>query len=776
MTMSKAYINGNMQIKGELVEYPLSLSGGRNLIDYTNTGSAGNPVVDDSKYLTEGKITYTHGALYSGITIQVPAVQPSKTYIFSYKYKKISGTLSAFGGHTLSTYENGVVYLDGVRRSQVYGASDSCFKANDTKVHTVDVIITTPATVDDSELLYIQPNRGNATAVTVEISDMKFEEVAVGTTKPTPWALSPTDIGHWDIPGWVKHFGTSFSENGLVCGEVIEVPTELFSSPNLVLNSDIPYTSDEYHITSYRLVESWVLGETYTVTIKGTINEGQYFGVWLNGAWANFTMYGMVPIGNNIYQYTGVVHEIPPTPIPKTMEIYNFPSATAKSANIEWIKLERGLPTPYSRALSEYSSTYTSTSNPGSAVGRNYLKDWSKMVFRGDTAGLGNSTLVDDDTGKYLKIEGTNNTSLSSYCWLTDLVPPDYDKTGERVLSMEVKSSIARTVKLSVRDNVSSYETFNRIIEIPADTWTTIRVPSTFTRTTDKAFVAVISTSNATIPLLVRDIKLEHGKVPTPWTPAPEDLGLSIPSWVNSFGNPLSINPKGIVISGKFSEYPHIIEKGLQRYYDFRGIANYSKDKGKVFDLSGNKNAGLLDKFGYTETSGYSKDGALVFDGVDDYVAITNLGGQDKVTYEFTVSKPSNNAYGTIISSSSQNATKGYTWMYFEGTNSFRVQFADGTAFKGISFNVPHVANEIFKVTATIDYVAKTIRVYKNGVFLESYTHSSNMLVPASSAGFIGNYNPTHPSKFTGKIYSLLVYNRVLSDEEIAYNYEAEKR
>jgi hypothetical protein len=55
--------------------------------------------------------------------------------------------------------------------------------------------------------------------------------------------------------------------------------------------------------------------------------------------------------------------------------------------------------------------------------------------------------------------------------------------------------------------------------------------------------------------IYVDDVKLKNGNKATPWSPAPEDLGLTYPDWVMEFKP--SISENGILI-GSFTENPNL--------------------------------------------------------------------------------------------------------------------------------------------------------------------------------------------------------------------------
>ena len=111
---------------------------------------------------------------------------------------------------------------------------------------------------------------------------------------------------------------------------------------NLVLNSAQNKTSSAYLVSVYDLSEDWIEGETYTLTIKGTKNAGN-FGVWRDGQ-GHMGISSVIPkLNGDIYSLTFQcpVQDRPQLSSNK-LSIYNTPQSTATGASIEWIKLEHG--------------------------------------------------------------------------------------------------------------------------------------------------------------------------------------------------------------------------------------------------------------------------------------------------------------------------------------------------------------------------------------------------------------------------------------------------
>ncbi|MEC2578531.1 hypothetical protein P9Y04_33665, partial [Bacillus cereus] len=56
---------------------------------------------------------------------------------------------------------------------------------------------------------------------------------------------------------------------------------------NLLLKSNVKYEKTDYLINQYTLTENSFAGEEYTFVIKGSVPQGQKFGIWQNGGSSN---------------------------------------------------------------------------------------------------------------------------------------------------------------------------------------------------------------------------------------------------------------------------------------------------------------------------------------------------------------------------------------------------------------------------------------------------------------------------------------------------------
>jgi len=271
--------------------------------------------------------------------------------------------------------------------------------------------------------------------------------------------------------------------------------------------------------------------------------------------------------------------------------------------------------------------------------------------------------------------------------------------------------------------------------------------------------------------------KLEKGSIATPWTPAPEDLGLNYPDSIQNFNSSISGNN---IIAPEFIEgYPFtkpVIDDSLVLWFDGSTGNNYEQT-GTWKDLSDNGNDGQLINFGFTEDSGWG-DGGLKFDGVDDCVDIRP--DFDFGTDSFTIEIMSKHySYGYPLTNF---AIANNNLAYREGEKGF--QIGHGYSSVGVDIVVNDGTNLIRRTigkTPKLNEEVHAVFVFdrENGNVLYFYDgelvgeldiseitgdikHSNLIRI-----GYIAGWRPNM------SLYSFRLYNRVLTDEEILQNYQA---
>ena len=206
-----------------------------------------------------------------------------------------------------------------------------------------------------------------------------------------------------------------------------------------------------------------------------------------------------------------------------------------------------------------------------------------------------------------------------------------------------------------------------------------------------------------------------------------------------------------------------IVNDGLVLYYDaINNTGNNTHDSSaKTWaDLSGNGNNGKL-------SGGQWGDNYLHFDGN----SFVNCGQQNpsQVTVEALVkfSRTTNTNDEKVVANLESG---GYDIMNVEGKSACEVN-VDGTYYivYGSTFSVDN------KVYLSFTYDNKTIKLFENGTKVNEKSISGTIKSPSNSTVLSIGSNPSGESiggqKLVGDVYSVRLYNRALSDDEVLSNY-----
>ncbi|MHA4216997.1 phage tail spike protein [Bacillus cereus] len=108
---------------------------------------------------------------------------------------------------------------------------------------------------------------------------------------------------------------------------------------NLLLKSNVKYEKTDYLINQYSLTENFFAGEEYTFVIKGSVPQGQKFGIWQNDGSSNVG-YATSVYANGI-TYVTFKAVVATSGNERKLSLYNYPSSTTKSI-VEWVGLYKG--------------------------------------------------------------------------------------------------------------------------------------------------------------------------------------------------------------------------------------------------------------------------------------------------------------------------------------------------------------------------------------------------------------------------------------------------
>ena len=212
--------------------------------------------------------------------------------------------------------------------------------------------------------------------------------------------------------------------------------------------------------------------------------------------------------------------------------------------------------------------------------------------------------------------------------------------------------------------------------------------------------------------------------------------------------------------------YPNPVKDGLVLWYDFKGMTNNDVSKDVAKDLSGNGNNGTLKNFAYSSESGYNN--GLKFDGVDDNLTVNNA--TSIRTIEMVLTFSSNNTNDRILF----HGNHLLDYFYITPSSHFvmrnRRKSTGGYQLKTVVNKTETDFSKIKHITLIQDNFK--CAVYVNGVSLGAI---SNFSEEAIDFKLVNIFNYNNSKSLNDKLYSIKVYDRMLTDQEIQYNYNLEK-
>ena len=248
--------------------------------------------------------------------------------------------------------------------------------------------------------------------------------------------------------------------------------------------------------------------------------------------------------------------------------------------------------------------------------------------------------------------------------------------------------------------------------------------------------------------------------------------------------------------------YPNPVKDGLVLWYDFKGMKNNDATKGVTKDLSGNtiQNAQHFN-FLYNSQSGYANKG-IKFDGIDDRMIpvakhadgsvgqldMKKINNGQKFSVEITLKMTDR-----LITQGSEifmtTKTYGRFWLQFlKDNNTVDDNFIISTStYYGneggkIAFSYSqkegYKYGDEFHIIATLDKNDKII-LYVNGVKKDEQNLSEITITTPQEEGLLVYLGQGQESnyyrRFEHELYSLKIYDRVLTDKEVEHNYSLEK-
>ncbi|PGT62512.1 phage tail spike protein [Bacillus thuringiensis] len=159
--------------------------------------------------------------------------------------------------------------------------------------------------------------------------------------KDYSWRPAPEDLADGNV---LTKVTTEIKEAaGKISEKLTKVETKVNNDKsggrNLLLDSNTKYEKIDYLINPYSLTENFVAGEEYTFVIKGSVPQGQQFGIWQNGG-SNNVGYATSVYANGI-TYVTFKAVATTSGNERRLNLYNYPNNATK-AIVEWVALYKG--------------------------------------------------------------------------------------------------------------------------------------------------------------------------------------------------------------------------------------------------------------------------------------------------------------------------------------------------------------------------------------------------------------------------------------------------
>ncbi|MCU5387358.1 tail fiber domain-containing protein [Bacillus paranthracis] len=198
--------------------------------------------------------------------------------------------------------------------------------------------------IDKKVTQFEQDSNGFKTSI--ETLTKKDTEISskLNTVEQTVEGTKKTISDVQQTTGELKQTTTELKEQaGKITEKLTSVETKVNNDKaggrNLLLDSNIKYEKTDYLINQYSLTENFFTGEEYTFVVKGSVPQGQKFGIWQNGG-SNNVGYATSVYANGI-TYVTFKAVATTSGNERKLSLYNYPSNTTK-AIVEWVALYKG--------------------------------------------------------------------------------------------------------------------------------------------------------------------------------------------------------------------------------------------------------------------------------------------------------------------------------------------------------------------------------------------------------------------------------------------------
>jgi hypothetical protein len=218
----------------------------------------------------------------------------------------------------------------------------------------------------------------------------------------------------------------------------------------------------------------------------------------------------------------------------------------------------------------------------------------------------------------------------------------------------------------------------------------------------------------------------------------------------------------------------NLTSSNLVLHLDATNTKSYSGSGNTWYDISGYGNNGILNNGVLYNSYG----GFFELDGSNDYIEIPhstslNIGTGTSATIEIVYDVYNFSTASSLIAKRSSDDSTATDYMLFNSNDLYWLTGDSSGTGNSLPTSSFRENRNIQTVSATINSTTTNKKIYKDGNRVISATYASKVASNSASV-FLGKYFGSG-LYFNGRIYSVKIYNRELTDTEIAQNFEANK-
>lgn len=218
-----------------------------------------------------------------------------------------------------------------------------------------------------------------------------------------------------------------------------------------------------------------------------------------------------------------------------------------------------------------------------------------------------------------------------------------------------------------------------------------------------------------------------------------------------------------------------IVTDGLVLALDAGNLVSYASGSTTTYSMTGSISGSLVNGVGYNSGNG----GNWVFDGIDDYVNISNNSSINPTTAITVASFFNISSYGANYAPIifKQNNYTGqyeqYSLGFFNNNIFLVITGADRT--QKIVQTSGNYTNQTVYAVGTCDTVTDEMKLYINGTLIQTTTFTSTFDIANTPVTIGGTGTVGYAGWTNGKIYTAQIYNRSLSALEVLQNFNAQR-